>query len=67
MMNRCCEAMHDDGYCVEHNPLGGSYAAIRAELEATPPAYRPGQRRIEHEGFYGQRYRRPRMDRRRRK
>jgi hypothetical protein len=33
--------MHEDGYCEAHNPLGGSYAAIRTELEANPPTYKP--------------------------
>lgn len=63
-----CPEMRADYYCPEHNPLGGDYSRIRAELEANPPEYHPARReRIEHEGRYGWgRYRRPRMDRRRR-
>ncbi len=66
--DRCCEAMREDGYCREHFPLGGDYTAINAQMEADRAAglLRPSrQRRISHEGKYGQRYRRPRMDRRR--
>jgi hypothetical protein len=66
-MDRCCDQMHEDGYCEAHNPLGGSYAVIRAELEANPTTYRPSRQRIQHEGFYGIRYRRARMNRRSRK
>ncbi len=35
--DRCCDQMHADGYCPEHNLLGGSYAGIRAEQEANAP------------------------------
>jgi hypothetical protein len=44
LMERCCEAMHEDGYCEAHNPLGGSFAAIRAALDANPPTYKPARK-----------------------
>jgi hypothetical protein len=46
-MDRCCDQMHEDGYCEAHNPLGGSFAAIRAELEASPPpTYKPTRKEV---------------------
>lgn len=49
MTERCCEAMREDGWCWEHNPLGGSYAAVKAEIAADEAAgrivHRPNTRK----------------------